>query len=207
MFKSKSPQKTRLHLLQTAKKLFAKRGFHAVTVRDIAQAAKTNVASIHYHFGDMYGLYTAILHTHLDEVRENAEKEKLHLKTPTEYLLGVCLHMQKMLRKKKDFSRIVHHALMCDGDPKLKKITREILDLYMRPLVERLRYTSQNCRWKNSKAKIPVDGFVFVIVSMMHYWSLFASELHVLFDRPASQLKKDVSLTLNNLILNYAQQK
>lgn len=207
MFKSEALHKTRLHLLRTAEKLFARRGFHAVTVRDVAQAAKTNIASIHYHFGDMYGLYKTILHTHFDQVRLNAEKAKLYLKSPAEYILGAAQHMQKMQRQKKNFSRIVHHALMSDGDPKLKKITREVLDLYMRPLVERLRFASAQCRWKNAQAKIPVDGFVFVIVSMLHYWSLFASEQHTLFDRPAAQLQKDVALTLNNLILNYAQQK
>ena len=52
---------TRDRLLKSAAQLFADRGFKKVTVRDICRAAKANVASVNYHFGDKTGLYREVL--------------------------------------------------------------------------------------------------------------------------------------------------
>jgi AcrR family transcriptional regulator len=48
-------------LLETARKQFLSRGFASVTIRQIAAAAGSSPATIHYHFGDKLGLYRAML--------------------------------------------------------------------------------------------------------------------------------------------------
>lgn len=48
-------------LLDTARRLFLARGFAPVTIRQIATAAGSSPATIHYHFGDKLGLYRAML--------------------------------------------------------------------------------------------------------------------------------------------------
>ncbi len=50
-------QATRARLLEAAILLFGEKGFKAVSVREIADQAQTNVAAISYHFGDKAGLY------------------------------------------------------------------------------------------------------------------------------------------------------
>ncbi len=57
---------TRQRLLEVAGAVFAELGFRGATVRDICQRANTNVASIHYHFGDKEGLYHALLESAID---------------------------------------------------------------------------------------------------------------------------------------------
>jgi AcrR family transcriptional regulator len=57
---SKLPD-VRAALLAAARSLFAGRGFHEVSTREIARAAKVNPAMIHYYFGDKEGLYRAML--------------------------------------------------------------------------------------------------------------------------------------------------
>jgi AcrR family transcriptional regulator len=47
--------KTRL--LHTAGEIFAEKGYHAATVREICQKAEVNIASVSYYFGDKEGLY------------------------------------------------------------------------------------------------------------------------------------------------------
>lgn len=47
-------------LLDAALTLFADKGFAKTSIRDIAQAAQVNIASISYYFGDKAGLYRAV---------------------------------------------------------------------------------------------------------------------------------------------------
>lgn len=48
-------------LLETARRLFLSQGFASVTIRELAAAAGTSPAMIHYYFGDKLGLYRAML--------------------------------------------------------------------------------------------------------------------------------------------------
>ena len=59
---------TRQHILGTAGKVFAERGYANTTSKDICVRAGTNMASVNYHFGSRDGLYEAVLieaHQHL----------------------------------------------------------------------------------------------------------------------------------------------
>lgn len=49
-----------LSILEAAEKLFASRGFHATSVRDIAHEADVNIAMISYYFGSKEKLIEAI---------------------------------------------------------------------------------------------------------------------------------------------------
>lgn len=68
-------RETRQRLLETAAHLFAQRGFRKVRVRDISHQAATNIAAIHYHFGDKLGLYEEVIRFaagRMESARQNA---------------------------------------------------------------------------------------------------------------------------------------
>jgi TetR/AcrR family transcriptional regulator len=54
-------QTVRQQLLAAARGLFAQQGYHAISTRQVAEAAKVNPAMIHYYFGSKEGLYEAML--------------------------------------------------------------------------------------------------------------------------------------------------
>jgi AcrR family transcriptional regulator len=66
---------TRERILDAAEKLFARRGFHGVSVRDITQDAGVDVALVSYHFGSKQALLDSVL-TRRSEVL-NAERMRL----------------------------------------------------------------------------------------------------------------------------------
>jgi TetR/AcrR family transcriptional regulator len=51
----------REHLLTTAERLFARRGFGPTTLKQLGAAAELNPALIYYYFGSKSGLYRAVL--------------------------------------------------------------------------------------------------------------------------------------------------
>jgi TetR/AcrR family transcriptional regulator, regulator of cefoperazone and chloramphenicol sensitivity len=65
---------TRARVLRAAAELFAERGFHGTTIRDIAARAGANVASGHYHFGSKRDLYVEVLRATFAEVRALLER-------------------------------------------------------------------------------------------------------------------------------------
>jgi AcrR family transcriptional regulator len=59
---------TEERLLRAAELLFAERGIAAVSLRSIMQAAETNVAAVHYHFGSKAALVEAVVRSRIDAV-------------------------------------------------------------------------------------------------------------------------------------------
>lgn len=60
---------TRDRLLDAAGQVFAEKGYHATTIREIASQAGTNISAVNYHFRDKMGLYTEVLMSSLEWVK------------------------------------------------------------------------------------------------------------------------------------------
>jgi AcrR family transcriptional regulator len=63
-------KRVRERLLDAAEELFCERGFGGTSVRDLAAAAKCNVASVNYYFGGKENLYIELWRGHLKRMRE-----------------------------------------------------------------------------------------------------------------------------------------
>ena len=99
----------RIRILEAAGPVFAEKGFQAATVRGICEAAKMNLASINYYFGDKQQLYVeAVKYAHEppgEEVEETdwpagtptQEKLKGYILTALKRMLGVRATWQRQL--------------------------------------------------------------------------------------------------------------
>jgi TetR/AcrR family transcriptional regulator, regulator of cefoperazone and chloramphenicol sensitivity len=65
---------TRRRLITAASELFAERGFHAATARDIARRAGVNLAAGHYHYGSKKDLYLEVLREQFATIRTVLEQ-------------------------------------------------------------------------------------------------------------------------------------
>lgn len=61
-------ERTRQNIIQSAEKLFAQKGFRAMTLRDVTQDAGVNLASVNYHFGSKSALMHAVMRKHIEPV-------------------------------------------------------------------------------------------------------------------------------------------
>jgi AcrR family transcriptional regulator len=57
-------------LLEAAEQLFSEKGFEVVSVRDITQLCKANVAAVNYHFGSREGLLNLVIARYAQPVNE-----------------------------------------------------------------------------------------------------------------------------------------
>src|SRR5262249_8144627 len=73
---------TKARVMAAASALFAERGFHGTTVRDIAQRAKVNLAAGHYHFGSKETLYLEVLRAQFADIMATFEARGARLTAP-----------------------------------------------------------------------------------------------------------------------------
>ncbi len=69
---------TKARLLAAASALFAERGFHGTTVRDIASRGGVNVAAGHYHYGSKKELYLEVLRTQFANIEARLRRRGAH---------------------------------------------------------------------------------------------------------------------------------
>ncbi|GIT05108.1 MAG: hypothetical protein CM1200mP29_05190 [Verrucomicrobiota bacterium] len=92
---------TKTRILDTAERLFAQKGFDAVSLRNIIASAKVNLAAVHYHYGSKQALIYAVIARRLRpineerlaklaEARANAGRRPVKLENVLECLFPRC---------------------------------------------------------------------------------------------------------------------
>jgi AcrR family transcriptional regulator len=87
----------RERILEQARHLFARHGYHGVSVRDIAQASGLSNAALYYHFGSKEGLYFEVLRSHVATVASRLQ----------EAAAGEAICRQRLSRVAHAYARII----------------------------------------------------------------------------------------------------
>jgi len=61
---------TRKRIVSAAEKIFAQKGFRAMTLRDVTKEAKVNLAAVNYHFGSKTNLMHAVIHNRFAPIND-----------------------------------------------------------------------------------------------------------------------------------------
>ncbi|WP_307796062.1 TetR/AcrR family transcriptional regulator [Amycolatopsis sp. 195334CR] len=120
---------TEQRLIAAAERLFAEQGVDAVSMRGIMQAADTNVAAVHYHFGGKRGLLDAVLRSRAAQVSDERDSLLADL-TPTERELARAFvqPVLAVLRSGGEHWIRLVGRLLVEGDDRLAVIAEPFLD-------------------------------------------------------------------------------
>ena len=128
---------TREKLLEVAGPVFADRGYHAATIREICLRAGTNVAAVNYHFGDKLGLYTEVLQQSVRAAQVEGVQNALDQDAPPEDILRAVIRARLRGILRKDVPdwhfQILAHEL-AQPTPAL----RQLINKVARPIFKRL---------------------------------------------------------------------
>src|SRR5690606_8258258 len=102
-----------IDIMQKALKLFAEKGYHNSSVRDIAKEAGVNIAMISYYFGSKDKLLEAIFSRHIAAMNQKLNeivKDKMH--DPVEKVALIIDTYIDAITENKDFHSLMQRHLM-----------------------------------------------------------------------------------------------
>ncbi|HEX4808285.1 MAG TPA: CerR family C-terminal domain-containing protein [Bryobacteraceae bacterium] len=131
---------TRTRLLQAASEVFADRGYHYATVREICNRANVNLALVNYHFGDKLELYTEVLRSAVKHPGGLHEVHDLftHADEP-ETILRKFIHVMLHRMVKRREGSNLHMRLMLHELARPTPAVARVVDESIKPLHDRLR--------------------------------------------------------------------
>ena len=185
----KTSDVTRDKLLDAAGFVFAERGFHAATIREICRRANANVAAVNYTFGDKLGLYTEVLRQSVRSAQSAAMKAALESDlTPEDTIRGVIRARLMALcqETRPDWHiRLVLHEL-AQPTPAMGRV----VDEGMRPIYERL------CKAVGAIIGLPPEHET----TKLSVNSIVGQILFYMFSRPVlARLQPELKLTAGQL--------
>lgn len=129
-------QDTRRRLLEAAGEVFAERGFHAATIKQITDRARTSVAAVNYHFRDKAELYAAVLRRIEADAQAICPPERPDLDDPLERFRAMVRHVvvTMITRAGPTWQRVLMAREFAEMSPQM----RSMLESVARPVNGRL---------------------------------------------------------------------
>jgi len=101
--KEREKSQRRKKILKAAEKVFAKRGFQGATIQEIALEAELSVGTIYNFFSGKDGLYSVILTSHLDEMREKVLRHITPINNVKDRLKAMLFFQSEFIEKNRNF--------------------------------------------------------------------------------------------------------
>ena len=102
---------TQAKLIESATSLFAQRGYAAVSIRELADAAQVNSALISYHFGSKEGLYLAVLENQFRPITGLLQQAAQTTMSPEERIVYYAKGVYEIHKSRPFLIRFLHSEL------------------------------------------------------------------------------------------------
>ena len=110
--------RTRRRILDRAEKLFARRGYRGVSLREIAEGSEVRPFTIQHHFGSKVGLYRAVLTRWDEEVRERVSQAVEGRSSMGDAVEAVVDVLFDFFLTKRDWVAVTARAALGEGLPR-----------------------------------------------------------------------------------------
>ncbi|WP_169713518.1 TetR/AcrR family transcriptional regulator [Paludifilum halophilum] len=184
----RNPIDPKTSILYAAKKLFAKYGFKATTVRQICEEAHVNTAFVSYYFGGKENLFYALLDTFYPQERM-LQKNKPR-SSPEEELRSI---LEEMIRFKWDdleMAAIIHQEIAMNS-PRKEKVLQ-----YTQPVWKRVRRILEIGRDQGIFHLRSLDHTLLVIMGAILFPGSHPIQ-NLLLESPSPSVDEIVTDTLN----------
>ncbi len=193
-----------LQIIDTAERLFARKGFDGTTVRDIAEGASVNVAMISYYFGSKEKLLEAIFEVRIGRVQMRVEEliKEGSMAPMQKVNTLIDEHIERMMQSQQ-FYRIMVCEQVSNTNP---AIMEKIKQLKVRNAALILELIKEGQKKGEFKKKVNVVlmmntmiGTVWhSIISKEHYRE-FTNSQNLTDDEYENQLKKKLSIHIKTM--------
>ncbi len=106
----------RLDILDAAARLFARQGYHATSIRDIAAAAEMLPGSVYYHFASKEALLLAVYAEGVARIAAHVDAAVANKRAPRARLQAACAAHLEMLLDRSDYAQVVVRVLPLDAE-------------------------------------------------------------------------------------------
>lgn len=135
--RERKKEQTRQQIFEAARRLFAERGFEAVTVAEVARAADVSEVTVFNYFPTKEDLFYGGMQFFEEQLLE-AVRTRPRGETPVKALKRKLLESTAGITSRERFESIVHAAKAMGGSPSLAAREREIVERYTLRLAQLL---------------------------------------------------------------------
>jgi len=187
---------TKERLLQVAKELFAQKGFHGASTREITQRAGTNLSSLYFHWQSKENLYLAVYRQLFQELTTLAQEvtdlleDGLHARKRLEEVIDpVTDRIFTFFDANRELARLNLHRVLEDG-----ALARQIEEEFENPLYHAVARCYQRLNEEGLVRISDPELLPFALESLLERY--FASPVHV--ERSIGLNPKVLRLRLRN---------
>ncbi len=171
-------------LLIVAEKLFAEKGFHGVSVREITSKARVHLSAVNYYFGSKENLYLEVFRRRFLErakcIREDF-KNRLKEAQATKETIIRALSEAVLLGPMNDEERIIHYRLLMREITEPTKAFAIVFKQGLKPLVEEVARALKPHFPKLRQETLILA--VLSIISQIIYFNFSRISVSALFER------------------------
>ena len=189
--------KRKAQIAQVAAGLFARKGFHGVTTREIAKAARVSEAIVFRHFPTKEALYTEIIRQKMDVLPEKLDREAIDCGDDAGVFRSAALAFLRQIKEDDAFLRLMLYSAL--GDHKLASIfikSREgaIFDVLLVYVERRVGEGA----FKDLNPAAVVNAFVGMYFHFVMSWKIFRMPRQLKITQ-AEALEQFVDIFLNGI--------
>jgi TetR/AcrR family transcriptional regulator len=118
-----SRREVRARLGASARELFARQGFEAVSLRQVAAAAGVTPAMVHYYFGGKQGLWLAVLEDYLEEALGGLLAARADIEGPGGLAIYLSRHAE-LLGRQPWVAPLLFREVVLGGGPSAEFVQR-----------------------------------------------------------------------------------